>query len=109
MQKNIKLILFSTPKEIGELTKSPDGITSKISPPTMAFDCGLDINRAYEVFITVSSSVSMSILASYIYDKIKKNTDNKAVIDGHTITNNNITTTQIINIIIGEGKIDNGE
>jgi hypothetical protein len=108
MQKSIKLILFSTPKEIGELTKTSDGITSKISPPTMAFDCGIDIDRAYEVFLHVSDGVAISLVANYIYDKIKKNTDNKAVIGGTSITGNNITITQIINVIVSEEKSDNG-
>ena len=100
IKKEIKLLIFSSPLKIATEISSPDGILAEIVPPSMAFDCDIGVERGYEIIVTVlGSGITTGILANYIYDKIKKNGDNEAMIGGNKITGNNITVTQIINYI----------
>lgn len=66
-------------------------------------------NSLYEVTITILSSVSLSLLSNWIYDKYKKNRIKKPMINGVEVDIENITPEEILAIFAKNKDIDTSE
>jgi hypothetical protein len=63
-----------------------------------------DPSNLTTIFFTVVGGAATRLLAQWLYDKLKKNSDQKLVINGNHISGSNIQIGQITQIFISEQK-----
>jgi len=91
------------PTEASSILSGIDGVSVKLKPPEMAFDCGMDVARYMEFVVTITAAAAPHV-AKWLFERFSKKANEKAVINGNTISGNNITVNQIINIVEHDTK-----
>ena len=94
------------PTETSSILSGIDGVSIKLKPPEMAFDCGMDVARYMEFVVTISAAAAPAVphVAKWLFERFSKKANEKVVINGNTISGNNITVNQIINIVEHDTK-----
>jgi type 1 glutamine amidotransferase len=63
-----------------------------------------EITDALTYIVTFGAGIATNVFSNWLYDKIKKNPDNKIVINGNQINAETINVTNIIQIISNDEK-----
>ena len=105
MTSPVSFSIYGTSAEVTSFLETVDGLVYRHKPVEMVFDSDIDAPKLVELFLTFSSGVGVNLFASWLYDKLKNDGGNAkkkvpyVTLNGNTISGENVTVVQIVNIV----------